>query len=1503
MSLVCVAVCAVAAVFFTPSAYAGTLTLTSATSVTWGTDNLIAQSSASWKLSFTTATNLVPGDVIQVTFPDNPQGPPFNFQNISLSATSNVWLASNAVAVGGPNGQTIAFTTTSSVSPSVEAGKAVSITVTGITNASGSVQNLANLVWQFKTGTPQDSGQPAGALSATVDTGSAAQSVIRRGTNIVSDATYAFAPSSYAASASNITYTFSFKAATVIPIGGKIALNFPTEYDLSTATTTAQLDINGAGAGNPTVSLYAATVVTGQGRNQMLLTISNSATNANDTLTVAVTAITNPSTANVYRPFYIYTTTAQGGLIDGAYFGFGGENYSGPPPIDTVHIGGNNTLIFTVKKNDGGTVSILDGAERPQVKVGVGCPDKGFFVGERYLTASSSVTFPNLLDCNYMAFTMPSTTGYSAFWDGFLQPSFKEIPASGGGTASTALTFMVPDATITGAITGGVPNYPNGEIMALNETHMAWNPLWNSPAYTTQGLSATGAGYFTLKAKSGSTWQITVPSKFGPGGGGMMQTATSQYWPPVIPGVVVSAAQTYNVGSFAYVLADRALDVVLKNAATNAVITNACVSVKRSGSGFFMAPQNTLCQTNNNNNTSYLFKVPSGSLAIEVMKPGVGKPEEYPVAVNAAAVTSTILISAPTSYIKAVVTENGRAIAGAPIFMQSSSGFGQAMTDALGTATAYVPFGTYRVEGFVPDFGPLTAQTGVVVGSGSNPTVTFTLDSSGYKTVTGRVFINVGGGAGYDEGTDTPLDSIQIGARGTGGTTGGNGTMTSSDGTYTLRLAPGTYTIGGWSKTYGGLSEQNVDVSTANATANFSLAETGTLQITITGGADVSPLFAGAFSPSTGKGNGTDQWTTSGSNKVTTLSLPAGTYEVHVGSPAFGELTPDGGAVGTITAGLTTATTYNVTAGGTLVTLSGTVTDASLNPLENVNVWVSRINGPGSFSTQTNVSGVYTLKVPDTFIYDVGANRSGYLAAHLTITMSGVRTQDFTLVAAGATITGTVANASGTAIANAWVWAEKTATSVWTGAPTDASGAYSLTVDDGTWTIYADGPCYFRSTGLAATAGDTGKNIALAANSSCTAPVPSVQSMTPANGGIINNGTKATVNIPANALGTGSTGVSVSISDADVVPSSPNMSLMSGTVQTITALDASGQSISTLNSNAEIKLVYANGDLPAGFDENNLRAAYWDSTNKKWEPVAATIDPDQNTVTIQMNHFTDVGLGAGDIPPAPQNAASDWKSASRIDLTWNTISNATTYTVYRATSSGGTFTSVGTSSSASYSDTGLSAATWYYYKITAANANGESTYSAETSSRTDTNPAVSSSGGGGTILPVQPSSAVSPAVTSTSTPTSAVVPISSPTGARIEGTLIRYADSPKVYVLEIGKKRWIQTAEDFVKLGFDWAKIVIVPASETYAEGEVKKMTRGQITQLFVRNLARGARGPEVKALQEKLKELGFFPAHIATIEYFGPATQKAVMAFQKARGLSQVGSTGPRTRALLNQE
>ena len=94
-------------------------------------------------------------------------------------------------------------------------------------------------------------------------------------------------------------------------------------------------------------------------------------------------------------------------------------------------------------------------------------------------------------------------------------------------------------------------------------------------------------------------------------------------------------------------------------------------------------------------------------------------------------------------------------------------------------------------------------------------------------------------------------------------------------------------------------------------------------------------------------------------------------------------------------------------------------------------------------------------------------------------------------------------------------------------------------------------------------------------------------------------------------------------------------------------------------------------------------------------------------------------------PAAPTGLTAVPASTSEIDLSWSAAAGAASYTVWRAPSSGGPYTQVGSSSATSFADTGLSPSTTYYYYVRAVNTTGSSGNSNQASAATQAAPACS----------------------------------------------------------------------------------------------------------------------------------------------------------------------------------
>lgn len=90
------------------------------------------------------------------------------------------------------------------------------------------------------------------------------------------------------------------------------------------------------------------------------------------------------------------------------------------------------------------------------------------------------------------------------------------------------------------------------------------------------------------------------------------------------------------------------------------------------------------------------------------------------------------------------------------------------------------------------------------------------------------------------------------------------------------------------------------------------------------------------------------------------------------------------------------------------------------------------------------------------------------------------------------------------------------------------------------------------------------------------------------------------------------------------------------------------------------------------------------------------------------------GGGSTSKPSAPSGLSAYWDGPASypyVVLSWNSVSNATSYLVYRSTSANGSYSKIGDSNYSSYSDNNVSIGKTYYYKVKASNSAGQSDYS------------------------------------------------------------------------------------------------------------------------------------------------------------------------------------------------
>ena len=100
------------------------------------------------------------------------------------------------------------------------------------------------------------------------------------------------------------------------------------------------------------------------------------------------------------------------------------------------------------------------------------------------------------------------------------------------------------------------------------------------------------------------------------------------------------------------------------------------------------------------------------------------------------------------------------------------------------------------------------------------------------------------------------------------------------------------------------------------------------------------------------------------------------------------------------------------------------------------------------------------------------------------------------------------------------------------------------------------------------------------------------------------------------------------------------------------------------------------------------------------------------------------------VPSAPSGLTATAISGSQINLSWSDVANETGFKIERKTGAGGTYAQIATTGAnvTTYSDTGLTAGTTYFYRVRATNASGDSSYSNETSATTVVSPPNAPSG-------------------------------------------------------------------------------------------------------------------------------------------------------------------------------
>lgn len=1379
-----------------------------------------------------------------------------------------------------------------------------------------------------------------------------------------------------------------FKPGVALATGDKIAITFPSGTTVASAALDTQSPfISDFNQGSNTVVTSSNVAVdTTERKVTITLAVTGTAT-ANDQYVIDLAKITNPSIPKGPSTGGYTATlqTIQSGVVTATktsmpYF---------------IEAGGSNTITVDVYAGSDAGVAGADGTVYLHGGGPSGPMEKTLTMVDGQITAvngtaGGNIVYSSLRDGCYFVGTEPMVTLGAVDYFGQMSP--EPICVNGGQSLTKNITLTASGGSASIPVT--VKLVKSGGFGGKNIDIFAGGP-GKYVVKTLTNVDTPDAGGYTLQLPANGHWNIGVQPSMPKGAStGIPQSLGVMPPPPtdlvvadlggtptVSSGMFISPGVSFNdttdTLTITFTTADKAISGTVKDGAGNA-LSNMDVFVNRQGFGTPLFTQT---------NASGVFSLSVGDYGTYEI--GASK-QGMPPSVKMVDVRSDgnyvdgkkidggnpfVIVIKKASYTISgkVLDANSNSISGAPLFGTNAAGqsiFGMSGSD--GSYTLFVDNGTWTVNVQMPpeknDACGTFSKTVVVAGSSqSNQNITPTAGTcytiSGTITAGGSTLNNVPLFIEeWNTGTSMPV---------------ANGlkrpSSTNSSGAYSVSvLADKTYRIGTWHPDYGEIGAVQA-VATANVTKNITLtADTVTFNFT-NGSSTMNAMIELKDSTNNNK---VIRKQVNGLASSVAMNVESGsTYNYFVDVFGYGKYS---GTV--VSTGGADAVTIDVSSD--FITISGTIKDASGNALSGAVVNLMSTSTNMTVSDLTDSSGAYDIKVK-AGSYQMATNLSGYVPpapANVAFTANTANYdfasgQDQTpLAVSNYSIEGTIYNSSSVAMSEGFVWATNSSGTV-VSSPINANGTYSLPVTSGTWTVKAVGPLHSETalSGSLTVPGSvlTGKNITLTADAT-RIPKSATGVLSASTGGSINDtvtsGMKITVG--SGVLETGSGNVTVSMEKGYNAPdSSAYQALDNATF----SFEATGDSaIKTLNGNAEIQLSYTDliSKLPAGVSEGDLQLLYYSPERGDYVPVEGgfTVDTANNTVTGLVSHFTDFVLAyvptVEGVPAAPTGVSATAASASQINLSWSAVSGATSYNVHRSSSLGGTYVDVASTASTGYSDTGLSAGTAYFYKITASNGTGEGASS--DAAYTATQNASGGSVSVGYIAPVSQSTVTTTTATPTVAATTTATPVilarfSVPAGVKLvftktlkkgtrsddvmqlqkllaidktiypEGEATGYFGNATEKALQRFQKKYgIVSSGTAATTGYGAfgpstrAKIAEVFGNETAAPASTTTVPAVQnaqpsavaaiVSPVFNSALQKGVRSSLVKQLQiilnsnplTQIAETGDGAPGRET-EYFGIATQNAVGKFQELNGLAKRGDpsygfVGPKTRAKLNE-
>ena len=708
----------------------------------------------------------------------------------------------------------------------------------------------------------------------------------------------------------------------------------------------------------------------------------------------------------------------------------------------------------------------------------------------------------------------------------------------------------------------------------------------------------------------------------------------------------------------------------------------------------------------------------------------------------------TITLITKNDHIKGQVTDqSGKGLSKIRVdsWQPEGAAYSWAVTDLTGFYDILVTPGIWEVNAFPEDptlnyYNPDPPKR-ITVTSGVTATVNFKLlsaDAGISGTVVdaaGNVLTNLYGHAdlmksgtdlfgGFGPGIGGPIDR-------------GSFSFKAPAGTYTLNvfLPPDMPYTAGSSQTVTLTSGQTTNVKVTVSQNNSKI--TGILKDS--NGSPITGIDAQVFASSQ-KGS----WQEGKVDRFTgkyTISVSAGTWYLgyHV-DPASGYLSKEGQTIEVVVAeGATVSKDLVITKANSKIL--GRVTDPAGKgvPYVFVDVSLKSFSGAFDFSKtgfensfvaggQTDQDGNYSIAVPAGSYY-----LRVFIPPHLlyiapeekavTAPDAGSVTVNFQLRKGDLRITGQVLVGDiAVEPSFVWGWSEKGG---YQETVTMGNGKFELPVSGSDiWHVAAASQIegvFYKANEITVTvaAADVSQNIYLKRFDILAAPATKTTSVT--NTTVVESSSGVSVVAPANSFGT-SGSVSINITP-DTRVSSQGETKVVGLAYSVEARDDAGALISKLNSDLTISMPYSDADvLNLGVSEDKLGMSFWDELAGAWRPVdTAVVNKADNIVTATVGHLTRFAIvSAADVTPpaAPTGVTATALGDGKIKLVWtNPVADFSHAKVYRSTTSGQLGNvRISEAAGTTYTDTGITNGTKYYYTVRAVDpAGNESSNTAQVS--------------------------------------------------------------------------------------------------------------------------------------------------------------------------------------------